>query len=77
MANQDKAVDGGGDDDKNSPTGVISSICRRLFGGGTKVQKEHTNEEKNDTSNVGPPDVHRIVAPPRGATDECVESPPS
>ena len=65
------------DDDKKSPTGVISSICRRLFGGGNKVQKEYTNEEKNDTSNVGPPDVHRIVAPPRGATDECVESPPS
>jgi len=65
------------DDDKKSPTGVISSIVRRLFGGGNKVQKEHTNEEKNDTSDDGPPDVHRIVAPPRGATDECVESPPS
>jgi len=65
------------DDDKKSPTGVISSIVRRLFGGGNKVQKEHTNEEKqNDTSNVGPPDVHRIVAP-RGVTDEYVESPPS
>ena len=67
------------DDDKKSPTGVISSLYRRLFGGGggNEVQKKHTNEEKNDTSNVGPPDVHRIVAPPRGATDECVESPPS
>jgi len=77
MANKDKAADGGDDDKKKSPTGVISSICRRLFGGGNKVQKEHTNEEKNDTSNVGPPDVHRIVAPPRGATDKYVESPPS
>ena len=64
------------DDDKKSPTGVISSIVRRLFPR-NKVQKEHTNEEKqNDTSDDGPPAVHRIVAP-RGATDKYVESPPS
>ena len=62
MADQDKAADGD-DDDKKSPTGVISTICRRLFGGGNKEQNEYTNKEKNDTSNDGPPDVHRIVAP--------------
>ena len=57
MADQDKAADGD-DDDKKSPTGVISTICRRLFGGGNKEQNEYTNKEKNDTSNDGPPDVH-------------------
>ena len=39
MADQDKAADGD-NDDKKSPTGVISTICRRLFGGGNKEQNE-------------------------------------